>query len=359
MATEIAPAAETQLPEFAGRMIEVFNSAGLALMISIGHRTGLFDTLATLDPSTSQEIADRAGLQERYVREWLGAMVTGRIVAYHAPSARYHLPAEHAAFLTRAAAPMNMATTAQWISVLGSVEDKIVERFARGGGVPYCCYGRFHEVMAEESQQTTLSGLLDNVLPLVPGLRERLEEGIDVLDIGCGRGRAMQLLAKHYPNSRFVGYDLGEDAIAVANLESAAAGLTNVRFEVHSVDSLGEYDCYDLITAFDAIHDQAKPAVVLSQIERALRADGIFLMQDIRASSYLEKNVDHPLGPFLYTISCMHCMTVSLAYGGDGLGTAWGEELAVRMLRDAGFRKVEVNQLPHDMLNSYYIARLA
>lgn len=143
-------------------------------MISIGHRTGLFDTLAELPPSTSVRIAKSAGLNERYVREWLGAMVTGRLVDYDPAREVYHLPREHAACLTRSAVPNNIAAFTQYIPLLGRVEDEIVECFERGGGVPYASYPRFHQVMAEESVQTVVAALVDDILPLAPGLPARL-----------------------------------------------------------------------------------------------------------------------------------------------------------------------------------------
>jgi 2-polyprenyl-3-methyl-5-hydroxy-6-metoxy-1,4-benzoquinol methylase len=211
--------------------------------------------------------------------------------------------------------------------------------------------------MAEDSGQTVVAALTDHILPLVPGLTERLEDGIDVLDVGCGSGRALNLMARKFPNSRFVGYDFSEEAISRARAEAAGRGATNVRFEVRDVADLGEEGRYDLITAFDAVHDQAKPAAVLEGIAAALKDDGVYLMQDIAGSSHLQNNMDHPIGPFLYTISTMHCMTVSLAQGGEGLGTMWGEEKALEMLEEAGFGEVEVKQLPHDFQNSYYIAK--
>ena len=173
---------------FAERMVDVLNSGAIALMTSIGHRTGLFDAMAGLPPSTSEQIASAASLNERYVREWLGAMVVGRIVEHDPQDGTYRLPPEHAAFLTRAATPDNIAVTAQFIPLMGSVEDRIVERFREGGGVPYSAFPRFHEVMAEDSGQTVVSALFDSILPLVPGLTERLEAGIEVLDVGCGSG---------------------------------------------------------------------------------------------------------------------------------------------------------------------------
>ena len=340
---------------FAERMVGVLNEGAIALMTSIGHRTGLFDVMAGLPPSTSEQIASAANLNERYVREWLAAMVVGRIVEHNSEDGTYYLPQEHAAFLTRAASPDNIAVTAQFIPLMGSVEDEIVESFKNGGGVPYSAFPHFHEVMAEDSGQTVVAALRDHILPLVPGLIQRLEAGIDVLDVGCGSGRALNLMARMFPNSRFIGYDFSEEAITRARAQAQEHGTTNVRFEVTDAAKLDEKKRYDLITTFDAIHDQAKPAAVLKGIADALKDDGVYLMQDIAGSSHVHNNLDHPIGPFLYTVSTTHCMTVSLAQGGEGLGTMWGEEKAKEMLKDAGFKEVEVKQLPHDIFNNYFV----
>src|SRR4028118_666089 len=257
---------QAKAEEFAERMVGVLNEGAIALMTSIGHRTGLFDAMAGLPPSTTDQIADAAGLDERYVREWLGAMVVGRIIEHDPENATYHLPREHAAFLTRAASPDNIAAFAQYIPLLGSVEDGIVESFEHGGGVPYSAFPRFHEVMAEDSGQTVVPALTDHILPLVPGMVEHLEKGIDVLDVGCGSGRALDLMARTFPNSRFSGYDLSEEAIARARTEAQEHGTTNVRFEVKDAATLDEEERYDLITTFDAVHDKADPAAVLTTI---------------------------------------------------------------------------------------------
>jgi hypothetical protein len=177
---------------FAGELLMALNHGALCLMMSVGHRTGLFDVMSKLAPSTSEEIATQAGLNERYVREWLGAMTTARVVEVDATTLRFSLPAEHAAFLTRAATADNMAVFAQYIAVLGDVEDDIVGCFRNGGGVPYSGFPRFHEVMAEDSGQSVLSSLEAHILPLVPGLSDRLSKGIRMLDVGCGRGRILK-----------------------------------------------------------------------------------------------------------------------------------------------------------------------
>jgi 2-polyprenyl-3-methyl-5-hydroxy-6-metoxy-1,4-benzoquinol methylase len=346
---------ETKSEAFSEKMIDILNYGALSLMVSIGHRTGLFDAMSQLDPSSSKQIAVTAGLNERYVREWLGAMVTGRIVEYDPNRMTYFLPPEHAKWLTRQTPADNIAVFPQYISVLGAVEDQIVECFKKGGGVPYSEFKRFHEVMTEDSGQTVVSSLIDHIIPLVPGLRKLLEKGIEVLDVGCGSGFALNLLAGNFPDSHFFGFDLSEEAIRAAKEKTHQNG--NLHFEAKDTREWDELEKYDLITTFDAIHDQADPQMVLSKIFQALKADGTYLMQDIAASSQLHKNIDHPVGPFLYTISCMHCMSVSLAQNGAGLGTMWGKELACEMLEKAGFTHIEIKQLPHDFQNYFYIVR--
>jgi len=345
---------------FAGRMLETLNSAAVAVMISVGHRTGLFDALAKMHGATSQELADAAGLNERYVREWLGTMTTGRIVEVAPETTRYSLPAEHAAWLTRAASPDNLAVEAQWITTLSAVEDDIIECFHRGGGVPYERFSRFHEVMAEESAQTVLSVLFSHILPLVPGMAERLEEGASLLDLGCGRGRALLMLAERFPNSTFQGYDLSGDAIAFGTGQAAERGLENVTLvqrDLSTFDVDAEPEAFAYVTTFDAVHDQARPLAMLRGIRTSLEPGGTYLMQDIQGSSHVHENLDHPGGPLLYMISCMHCMTVSLAQGGDGLGAMWGEEKARELLAEAGFTSVDVHLLEHDPFNAYFVVR--
>ena len=333
------------------------NNASLALMLSVGHRTRLFDSLSKLPPATSSQIANSSGLNERYVREWLGTMVTSRIIDYDKTSGLFSLSKEKARFLTRDGA-YNFASSMQFIPVLAYVEDHIIKCFEKGGGVPYESFNRFHEVMAEESQQTVLSALIDKILPIVSEIPERLKSGIEVLDIGCGSGRAINLMAKTYPKSSFTGYDISKEAIQNARDDAEKQGTANSNFEKQDVSKFTKEKNFDLITAFDAIHDQADPQKVLENINKSLKPDGVFLMQDIKGSSNLEDNLDHSLAPYLYAVSCLHCMTVSLSQGGKGLGAMWGKELAQTMLNDAGFSNVQVLELPHDPINYYYVARI-
>ena len=343
--------------EFASKMFQFLNSGMLSLMISIGYKTGLFDIIAQLKPSTSREISQAANLNERYIREWLGAMVTGNIIEYDPLTEKYFLPKEHSAFLTRKSGIDNLAVLAQYVSLMGIVEDKIVECFRNGGGLPYSEYPKFQQLQAEETARIFDSMLINQILPLIPEINNRLNDGIRVLDIGCGRGRAINLMGKAFSRSKFTGCDISHEGILSAKEEAKNMGLTNVQFEIKDALLVEELGKFDLITAFDTIHDQVQPTEVLKAINASLNNDGFFLMQDIAASSKVEKNIDSVLAPTLYTISTMHCMSVSLPFNGEGLGTMWGKELAVNKLTEAGFKDIKVKNVEGDIMNYYYVSR--
>ncbi len=344
---------------FTGRLLEIFNGGALALMISIGHRTGLFDTMAQLPPATSASIARAADLDERYVREWLGALVAGKIIHCDEEGRLFHLPTSYVEVLSTEHGMESLSHLGQFIGLLGTVEDDIVECFRRGGGVAYEKFGRFHDIMAEDSGMSVVAGLIDFLIPnLIPEYREQLESGIFVADLGCGQGRALNLLARTFPNSEFLGYDLSETALKTARKEAADYKLANVRFhqkDLTTWDAEAPSEAFDLVFTFDAVHDQPRPDNLLKGIKKCLRPDGLYLMQDIKGSSNPYNNRDHLIGPLLYTISCMHCMTVSLAQDGMGLGAMWGKERALEMLAEAGFTQVDVRDFDFDPQNYWYV----
>jgi ubiquinone/menaquinone biosynthesis C-methylase UbiE len=345
--------------DFETRYITALNEAGMIQLISLGHRTGLLNQMSDGVPRTSAELAAQSGLQERYTREWLGGMTVAGVLLHDADAMTYQLPEKHALLLTDDG-DANLAVFAQYLPLVGQVEDDVLGCFREGGGVPYERYGRFHEVMAQDSGQTVLPALLDAILPLAPELIRRLHQGIEVLDLGCGRGRALIKLAAHFPNSRFTGYDLSNEAITWARQAVKEQGLSNLRFEVRDLghfDIDAEPERFDCVLTFDAIHDQAYPLKLLTGIRRTLKRDGVYLAQDIHSSSHHAGDRDHPLGTLLYTLSIMHCMTVSLAQGGEGLGTMWGREKAREYFDRAGFRQIEVHQLAHDVQNDYWVLR--
>lgn len=356
--TDTAPALDAERSEaFLARMGDTLNAAFTALSISLGHKTRLFDTMSRLPPSTSQRIADAADLDERYVREWLGAMTSAKIVEYSSTADTYRLPPEHATFLTRASGPANLAAITPFLGELAKVEDKIIECFHEGGGVGYQHFTGFHAAMAELSGQRNDALLVRRILPMVPGIVEHLEAGIHVADVGCGQGHAVNLMAKAFPRSTFVGLDIADEALDVGRKEAGDWGLGNATFEVCDAPTMDRPEEFDFITTFDAVHDQVDPQGMVDAIYRALKPGGAWLCFDICASSHVGENVDHPLGPMMYTISCMHCMTVSLAGDGAGLGAMWGVQKAREVFANAGFVDVTVDQVPGDNANNVYIAR--
>jgi SAM-dependent methyltransferase len=246
-----------------------------------------------------------------------------------------------------------VAASCQWIPILGSVEEQIIECFERGGGVPHSAYERFPGVMAEECDQAVVAELVEQVLPLVPGLSDALARGIDVLDVGCGTGRALNRLAAEFPRSRFVGCDASAEAVEAGHAEARELALANVRFVRRDAVELGRAAEFDL-SPRSSIHGRPDPILLR---DRARSGRTRLLMQDLAATSRPHEDASIPLAPFLYTVSCLHTMTVSLAEGGMGLGAMSGSECAQRMLRDAGFGRVDLRQLPHDPINLYYISR--
>jgi len=341
-----------RVQEFARKLFGHYTSGILTLMVDIGHKTGLFEALAG-GAATSQELAERAKLEERYVREWLGAVTTGGLVHYDPASRQYTLPAEHAVCLTGRSS-RNLAANSQMLAMLAQRLGRVAGCFRDGGGVSYAEFRPDFTEYQDGSWRLIYDGLLiKGFLPIAKGLPERLRAGARVADVGCGTGHAINLMAREYPASTFVGYDLGTDAIARARDEAREWGLANARFEVLDVTRLPAEPQFDVISSFDAIHDQRDPATALRRIAGALAADGLYLMVEPRAATRLEENLGNPFAPYVYGVSVLHCMTVSLAEGGAGLGTAWGEEKARQMLAEAGFTAVEVFEAPGPQNNIY------
>ncbi len=348
---------EVKAQDFLKQIGAIYNGAALTLMIDVGFRTGLWEAVGQ-GIGTSAQIADRAGLEERYVREWLGAVTAGGILEYDSVDKSYKLPVEHAISLTGDGA-LNRAPNAGLLTYLGKHVEPVVDSFRNGGGVPYSRYRpEFTSLMDQRFRREYNEKLFDGYIRVVPGLEERLKAGIDVCDIGCGTGHNINLMAARYPESNFTGYDIAEDAIGLARAEAAGMGLKNASFEVQDATRLPDGLKFDLITTFDAIHDQANPQASLNQIGRCLSENGVYLMIDIKASSNLENNLENPLAPYLYTVSTMHCMTVSLAENGAGLGTVWGQELATEMLAEAGFTDIEILDSSNPT-NCIYVCRKA
>ncbi|KAI9001582.1 methylase [Gaertneriomyces semiglobifer] len=345
------PTADRQTVE--KRVYDILNNGFLSVLLSTGHRLGLFDIVKKHGPATSQTLAEKAGYVERYVREWLNGLVAGQFMIYNPETNEYHLNPHYVAAIDI------VAVDAQFVTMAAQKEESIMSRFKEGGGVSYAEFGqRFHNIMCEHSSAALLPAIIPEILPAAgPELMKRLQDGIDVLEIGCGVGRPTKLLASHFPKSRFTGIDLCPEAIEMANAGLGKENLPNLTYKVEDNAKMSYKSSFDLICVFDAIHDQANPAEALRRIHAALRPEGTLLVQDILANTSPEQNVSHPLGTYLYGISLFHCMTVSLAEGGAGLGTMWGKQLAKKMLNQAGFTDVREVGRKDDVVDILYICK--
>jgi 2-polyprenyl-3-methyl-5-hydroxy-6-metoxy-1,4-benzoquinol methylase len=354
--------------DFSERINAILNHGALNLAMAIGYKNRIFDILEDLNkPVTVLEIASASGLNDRYLKEWLGIMVTGKIIEIsHKPDGKdtYFLPPEHASFLTRKAGNNNMGVYTQEIPLLTSCALESVNRgLNTGDGIPFSRYPDFQKFMAELSDAKHQTVLVDKFLPSVDNrqLLSRLTDGIRVCDLGCGHGVAVNLMAKAFPKSKFTGIDNHEEAIRKARSAAQDMGLSNALYKVLDAAKINGnkefYRRFDYICAFDAIHDQSHPLEALKGIRYMLAPGGMFSMIDIKAGSNHADNVDHPMGPFLYTVSLMHCMPVGLNDNGTGLGMMWGQEKAEALLREAGFEHVELTEMEHDPFNLHFLCK--
>jgi 2-polyprenyl-3-methyl-5-hydroxy-6-metoxy-1,4-benzoquinol methylase len=211
----------------------------------------------------------------------------------------------------------DMALFTQYVALSGAIEPELIQAFRDGRGIPYERYPDFQALQARESAALYDSCLVSAILPGA-GVVEQLEAGIDVLDVGCGGGHAVNVIAAAFPASRVTGIDASPDGVALGEAEARERGAVNARFEVRDVHALDEVERYDLITAFDVVHDLAHPGEALRRIAVALRPGGTFLMGEIAAESTLEGNLENPMAPLLYSISVIHCMSVSPRPGRRG-----------------------------------------
>ena len=346
--TEQAPQIDEQkLEQFMGKIIGDMSGAYVTAMGHLGDRLGLFKDLAANGPATSQEFADRAGINERYGREWLAAMASAGYIEYNPSTSEFTLPPEHAMALAQEGSPVFVGGMFHIAPYQFEHFREIADAFRNGGGVAQAKYDQeFWAGLQRFTNGWFQNHLVQDWLPLVPDVQAKLRSGADVADIGPGNGTALIKMAQEFPASRFVGYDIFEPSVERANGFSEEAGVSDRVTFIHHDASNGLPEKFDLITTFDVIHDMVNPRGALKAIQQGLKPDGTYLTLEIRAADRLEDNAG-PLGALFYGVSVFYCMTSSLAEGGEGLGTMGMSPAVVEKLcKEAGFRTV--NLLPFE-----------
>lgn len=326
---------------------QVGSNFGAALGVAlafIGDRLGLFKLLSAGEPMTSAQIAQRAGLNERYVREWAATMAAAGYIDYRPADATFRMTAEQAMVLAREDNTFFTAGAFQYAVACYRQIGKLTEAFRNGGGVPFADFG---PDIVEAIERLFHCGyeawVADQWIPARPDLKAKLDAGAEVAEVGCGAGQCIVPVARAFPNSRFIGFDVDAGSIkrARTKAEHARLGVDRLAFEQVAAERIPYVDRFDLVMAFNCIHDMANPRGALAGIRRALRPDGMLMWSEAEASDRLEENLT-PAGCAMYAASTMHCMTVSLAQGGEGLGAVIGKSLARELANEAGFSSFEL-----------------
>jgi len=335
----------TATGDFAKRVGQSVNGCMELILALMGDRLGLFKDLATRGAGSVEELAKRNNVNERYLLEWLNGMVSAKYLAYDPNTKIYSIPPENIPVLAQDYGPTSMGGM---ISMVGSALPalpRVLESFSKGGGV---AYSEYPPTLWDGLERHTGCKFENDLLGewmngLDPSVRERLEAGVRACDVGCGRGRALRKLAKAFPKTTFVGYDVYPPTVESAQAKAKEEGLDNLSFSlIRTKESRLPGELYDIIFVFDVIHDSADPLALLTCIRASLKPNGILACLDIRCSDHASENPT-----FAYGVSMLYCMTTSLQQGGVGLGTCGLTEKVMRDLCEkAGFhsvRRVEIN----------------
>ncbi|MFC0225489.1 class I SAM-dependent methyltransferase [Serratia aquatilis] len=336
-----------KVEQFSARIMEDYGNTLRGAMLYIGDQLGLFKALAYAKPITVEELAQQTNLNARYLREWLGSMVTGNYVTYDRETKRYQMPDEYVPVLADEDSPYFAGGIIQLSVPFVSMAPKVVEAFRHGGGAPEESFPiETWEGMERMTMPWYKHFLVQHWIPSLTDVKAKLEQGGSVLDFGCGSGLAAITMAKAFPEAHIFGCDFHPPSIERARANAVAAGVSDrVQFEVNDSGALAGKK-FDFVTTFVVIHDATDPQQMMKDLRASTADDGTFLMVELNLSEELDENMNL-FGRMMYPQSTLYCMTCSLSHGGAGLGACMGEGRAREMAEVAGFsqfRKVPSNR---------------
>lgn len=331
---------EDKLMRFVFRAVEEVGAGLNMALVVMGDRLGLYRSLAGTDGLTSTELAERAGASERYVREWLNAQAAGGYVTYDADTGRYALEPEQAVALTDTGSPAYLPGLFQ--IALGSVSDspRIIAAASTGAGVGWHEHSSdVHEGCERFFRPSYNAFLVDEWLPALDDVVDKLKRGALVADVGCGHGASTILMARAFPNSRFIGYDYHDGSVRTARRRAEEAGVGDrVQFETATAAA---YDGsgFDLVTMFDCLHDMGAPAAAAGHVHQALAPDGTWMIVEPYAGDRVVDNLN-PVGRAYYSFSTLLCTPASLSQEvGLALGAQAGEARIREVVQAGGFTR--------------------
>jgi SAM-dependent methyltransferase len=337
-ATEIDGA---KLEAFMGQAVTDMGAIISAPLMLIGEKLGLYKAMAHAGPLTSQEVAERSGAAERYVREWLGNQAAGGYVTYDPASDRYTLPDEQALALADEDSPFYILGIYDLIASLYADEDQILEAFRSGEGMGWHEHDhRLFRGTERFFRPGYRASLVAEWIPALNGVQEKLERGAKVADVGCGHGASTIIMAQAFPNSEFFGFDYHAASIQRAREAAREAGVDDrITF---ATDAAKEYPGtgYDLVCVFDCLHDMGDPVGASRHVLETLDSDGTWMIVEPFANDRIEENLN-PVGRVFYGASTVICTPASLSQEvGLALGAQAGEARLTEVLQQGGFTRV-------------------
>jgi len=346
MASSTPAIDEAKLEAFMGQAVTDMGAVISAPLFIIGERLGLYRAMAGAGPLTSEEVAQRAGAAERYVREWLRNQAAGGYIAYDGESDRYTLPDEHALALADEDSPFYLLGIYDAVASFYADEDKIVEAFRSGRGMGW--HEHDHRLFrgTERFFRPGYRGhLVDEWIPALDGVEEKLRRGAKVADIGCGHGASTIIMAQAFPNSEFHGFDYHDASVARAREAARDAGVADdddderITFEVASAKDYPG-DEYDLVCMFDCLHDMGDPVGAAAHVLTTLSRGGAWMIVEPFANDRVQDNLN-PVGRVFYGASTMICTPASLDQEvGLALGAQAGEARLAEVIKQGGFTRV-------------------
>ena len=348
-----------KLKAYAKQVFGALGGAMTSTMIWLGDRLGLYRVLSEVEALDSEALAARTGLSERWLREWLYQQGAAGVLEYRGEG-RFALSPEGRAVLADERHPAFGCGFFSHLPQTLGVAERLPEAFQTGIGLPYDAFGPEGARGIERGFAPFYRSLfVPLTVPRVEGLRERLEAGVRVADVGCGAGIALVELARAFPESEYHGYDLSQHALERAESNRREAGLSNVRFHDVRAEPLPDDGRYDFVMTIDCLHDMTDPATAIAHIRQAIAEDGLWLIADIKAKEGYEANAEsNPMAAMMYGTSVLTCMSSALSEpGGLGLGTlGLPESLLRQMVAEGGFTRFENLDLGHPV-NAFYLAR--
>jgi 2-polyprenyl-3-methyl-5-hydroxy-6-metoxy-1,4-benzoquinol methylase len=346
--------------EFTEKLFGYLQGQVVSTLVYLGDSLGLYKAMQDAGPLTSNELAEKTGLNERWVREWLRNQGAAELIKYRGND-RFELTAEQAAVLAdEENSILFSAGGFAGVNTPGGFLDSIKESFRTGIGLPYDAQGEEgNHAVARMLAPWFRHMLVPVILPALDGVVDKLKAGAKVADVGCGAGIAVITMAKEFPASEFHGYEISKHALTLAAKNLAEAGVSNVTFHDVAGEQLPDDGSFDFITTFDCIHDMTHPTQVLSAIRKAIKDDGVYLIADINGLPSYEENVaENPMTALMYGFSVLSCMSSATSDAdGEGLGTlGFPEPVARKMTSAAGFSQFETHDFGNP-LNSYYELR--